>query len=377
MEIRGLDADVDAASTAVDAGTDAGGVVPTDTGPPACAQLTVRFVPTPRAQFAVWISRADGRFATLALTEATAYRGIGNRPGAMQMNSGYRWPMGRRESVLPVWAGERLASGAAPFRRVVFQNRASEGDADRTSANDSSYDAYFCLSFNVQDTLRDHLDAVSCASFFSGDRGRYITEADVAAGYAEPFETAPGVGTMRTLSLTSAYPPRRDVTRSANDSPDVAQFATDALAAMPELDAVTVASLRWEPEVVIDWTVPADWGDAPIRVSVEVNTEGDYDASYDPTSYPTPIAPAGAWDVYSQQYGYPYRGQPSVVFDAEPTCSTEIAITGPSRRGNVDGTLGAMPMDATIVDDPGAAPGSGADRLTRQADGARLHVLLR
>jgi len=87
-------------------------------------------------------------------------RGIGNRPGAAQMNSGFRWPYGRRESVLPVWAQRRAAApGAGQFHRVIFQNRKSEGFASRTSV-DSTLDQYFCLAFDSSTTKRDQLDAV-------------------------------------------------------------------------------------------------------------------------------------------------------------------------------------------------------------------------
>ena len=93
--------------------------------------LDLEIVPTARSQIAVWVERDDGTFLdTLALTQATATRGIGNRPGAMQMNSGFRWPYGRREGVLPVWAHRRAAApGAALFPRVIFQDRSSEGFA--------------------------------------------------------------------------------------------------------------------------------------------------------------------------------------------------------------------------------------------------------
>src|SRR5690606_24544226 len=149
---------------------------------------------------------------TVRLTEAVARRGIGNRPGASQMNSGFRWPYGRREGALPIWATRRAhAEGAQLFRRVIFQNRTTEGLASRTSA-DSTPDNYYCLSFTTTLSRKEALDAVSCASVFSSDKGRFITEADLGAGYAEPYER---VGTeepmMRSLSLHSLYPPRRDV----------------------------------------------------------------------------------------------------------------------------------------------------------------------
>src|SRR5688500_4028380 len=80
--------------------------------------IDVEMYPTRRAQIAVWLERGDGTFVrTLGLTRAVAYRGIGNRPGASQMNSGFRWPYGRREGVLPVWAHRRArAPGAIQFR---------------------------------------------------------------------------------------------------------------------------------------------------------------------------------------------------------------------------------------------------------------------
>src|SRR5689334_19881098 len=82
--------------------------------------LEVRFTPTARAQIAIWLEKPDGTFVgTLRLTQAVALHGIGNRPGASQMNSGYRWPYGRRVDVLPVWGHRRAAApGAAQFKQV-------------------------------------------------------------------------------------------------------------------------------------------------------------------------------------------------------------------------------------------------------------------
>ena len=155
---------------------------------PANAVLELEFTPVARAQIAIWIERDDRLVATLRLTEAVSRRGLGNRPGASQMNSGFRWPYGRREGVLPVWAARRAEQpGARPFRRVIFQNRASEGYASR-SVDDSTPDDYYCLSFTKQRSRIDALDAVTCPSVFSSDKGRFITEADVQRGYAEPYE---------------------------------------------------------------------------------------------------------------------------------------------------------------------------------------------
>ena len=186
---------------------------------PSAAKVTIpravefRFTPTARAQIALWIEKPDGTFmGTVRLTQAVSVRGIGNRPGASQMNSGFRWPYGRRLGALPVWAHRRAAApGAAQFRPVIFQHRTSEGCASNAGCGgaDSSLESYFCLSFKPETTRQDALDAVSCASVFSSDKGRYLTEDDLANGYAEPIETA-DVGTMRPLESTSLYPPRRD-----------------------------------------------------------------------------------------------------------------------------------------------------------------------
>ena len=124
---------------------------------------------------------ADGTFlCTVGLTQAVSVRGIGNRPGATQMNSGYHWPYGRREGVLPIWAHRRAAApGAVQFPRVIFQ-QPPEGYASRT-CEDSTRDSYFCLSFTAESTRKDALDAVSCASVFNSDKGRIMTADDVTA----------------------------------------------------------------------------------------------------------------------------------------------------------------------------------------------------
>src|SRR5262245_13654916 len=267
---------------------------------------TFRFVPTARAQIAIWLESADGtRFATVRLTEAVALRGIGNRPGASQMNSGYHWPYGRREGVLPIWAHRRAAApGAVSFPRIVFQNR-PEGYASRT-CEDSTIDRYFCLSFSVETTRRETLDAISCASVFYSDKGRVITATDVAKGYSEPFEQS-GVGMMRALDLNSLYPPRREVVSCANastvnfcmggnsacqDHADSARYADLARAVMPDIDAVTMATPPGNQPTAITFEVPPAWPDGDYVAYLEVNTEGDYNPSYNPDVYPIPKLPS-------------------------------------------------------------------------------------
>jgi hypothetical protein len=343
--------------------------------------LTFSLRPAPAAQIAIWIETDDGAFlGTVMLTAATAIRGIGNRPGASQMNSGYRWPYGRRESVLPVWAYRRLAApGVVPFPRVVFQDR-PEGFASRTR-QDSSPDEYFCLRFAREYSRRDGLDAMTCASVFHSDKGRYLAPEDVARGYAEPFEAA-GTALMRPLSIGSAYPPRRDLVTTCGgavcfDSPDPVRYAADAARAMPELDAITRATLAGDVESSVLFSVPDAWPAGDYAAFVEVNVEGDYNETWNDASLPTPLGPSGAWDRYATGYGYPYRGQPSVVYrvPVDLRGSGDATATVPHGYGPIDGIDGAMrPMDATITDDPVTAPGSGADRLGVRATGERVRV---
>jgi len=344
-------------------------------------QLDLRIQPANRLQLAVWVETADGEFmGTLALTHAVAKAGIGNRPGALQMNSGYRWPYGRREGVLPVWAHARMkAPTAQPFRRVIFQNRASEGFASRT-VDDQSPDDYYCLSFTRTTTNRDALDAVTCASVFSSDKGRFITDEDLDKGYAEPRESSPGVGERRALSGTSLYPPRRDLSRCiagfCQDHADVSAFNAHALEVMPDLDAVTQATPQGHIPVTYRFRIPAEWPhEEQYRLYVEANSEGDYGAGFDPSRYPTPLTPEGAWDQWSMQYGYPYRGQPSVVYavdfrlDGPGTFTSDTPIGTGSLEGE-DGNI--YPVQGRVVE---GVPNSGVERLER-ASAPRLQLSL-
>ena len=345
---------------------------------PANAQerlVEISFTPTARAQVALWIESEDGEFMdTLRLTESVSVRGIGNRPGALQMNSGFRWPYGRREGVLPVWGHRRAdAEGNQAFRRVIFQDRSSEGYASRTSS-DASRDDYFCLSFNQDTTRRDALDAVTCASQFNSDKGRYIASGD--SGYAEPYQEGASER-MRQLSMTSVYPPRRDIpARSGDDHGDVANFDGDARDVMPELDAVTMATPAADVVQNIQFTVPSDWPDGNYIVWLEVNVEGDYNSSYSDVTHPTPQSER--WDFWAKTYGYPYRGQPSVVYQVPFVLSSEggdYQVRTPAGFGALEGEDGNLrPIDGTISDDPTMAPGSGADRLRVMAGDNRVSV---
>ncbi len=338
--------------------------------------IEFRFTPTARTQIALWIEKPDGSFmATVGLTQAVGLRGIGNRPGATQMNSGFRWPYGRREGVLPIWAYRRAtAPTAEQFRRVIFQNRDTEGAASSTRA-DSSLDSYFCLSFNPTLSEKDQLDAVTCASQFSSDKGRFLTDMDVAKGYAEPAQIGQE-GIMRQLDPVSWYPPRRDVLPCTNclDTADAPTFGDHVRQVMPDIDTVTMATPPGAIEKALLFTAPADWPDGDYVAWIEVNVEGDYNDRFNAEIYPTPLLPVGGWDSWARDFGYPYRGQPSVAFQVRFALGTSgtYVTTQPSVYGDLDG-LGVRDShafgDGMITDDPINASGSGADRLRVHASG--------
>ena len=353
--------------------------------------LTFNYTPAPRAQVALWIEDASGKFlATVALTEAVAYRGIGNRPGASEMNSGYRWPYGRREGALPIWAHRRAsAPGAKLFPRVIFQSRV-EGLASRTTS-DQSADGYYCLQFDMNKSTRDQLDAVSCATPFSSDKGRYMTAADVTNGYAEPFESGAGqAGVMQPLPLQSYYPPRMDVMRCAMsgtcfDTPDVDHYAADARAVMPEIDAITIATPPGDSAQSLLFSVPSAWPHGEYSAYIEVNAEGDYNDHWNDTTYPTPKTPSADWDYYALNYGYPYRGQPSLVWKVTFTLDGSSAVSAsaatPVGRSSWDAwnqQYGQIEGMSTDKADPAAVSvdvtDSGVARLRADDSGARFTV---
>ena len=233
--------------------------------------LEFRFTPTKRAQIAIWIEDADGVFMeTVALTSSVALRGVGNPPGAKL------------------------------FPTVIFQDRTSEGFASRTTV-DASPDSYFCLSFDQNTTTREALDAVTCASVFNSDKGRFATDSDVRNAYAEPFVGSSGSETMRPLDAGSIYPPRRDVEGLGQfNHPDVARFVGEARSAMPAIDAVTMATPTGDVPRTVQYIAPKEWEDGEYTAWIEVNVEGDYNSIYNHETYPTPLSEA--WDFWGEPH---------------------------------------------------------------------------
>jgi hypothetical protein len=171
------------------------------------------------------------------------------------------------------------------------------------------------------------------------------------------------------------------------DTPDVANYAADVRAVMPDIDAITMATPPADVSQLILFTAPDDWADGDYVAWMEVNVEGDYNATFNDTSYPTPTMPAGEWDSWAMDYGYPYRGQPSVVYEVPFTLGApgSFGVAEPAGYGDVDGfgpTGGDLHpfMASVITDSPSDATmqGSGADRLRlTSASPDRLQVVVR
>jgi hypothetical protein len=157
----------------------------------------------------------------------------------------------------------------------------------------------------------------------------------------------------------------------ASDTPDPAAFDQDARDVMPDIDAVSMATPPRDVEQAILFTVPDDWLPGTYMAWIEVNVEGDYNAFFNDKTFPTPLTPDNEWDSWAMSSGYPYRGQPSVVFQVPfeigAAATATVGVTKPTYYGDVDGFGsggGDMhPIDARITDDPAGAPGQGADRL--------------
>jgi len=106
-------------------------------------------------QIAVWIETADGAFIdTLMVTTGVALRGIGNRPGQVELPSGPKFPYGRRPMALPVWAHAR--GHLYPSVVMVDGDETDLGGHEESS----SPEPYFCRPMLPSEVV----DAITCPS---------------------------------------------------------------------------------------------------------------------------------------------------------------------------------------------------------------------
>jgi hypothetical protein len=211
---------------------------------------------------------------------------------------------------------------------------------------ESSIDPHFCRPMQPTGSDGVKFDAMTCAS---------------------PNSTHTDKG-VRSSTIKSKYPPRQDMSRAAEDAPDI-----DTFPAMNPYDAVSGATPAIGELAKFNWPIlehpPGDY-----VMWVEVSTEFDHNATYSTTAFPSP-------QVSYSEYGEAYRGQPSLVFRVPFTITADERIAQTSDYygyGDPMGVDGAIrPPDATITTD---LLGSGLQRLALVSDASgeyRVRVITR
>ncbi len=314
----------------------------------ACRTVEVQFEPVSNLQIAVWFEDAQGHYVDTAyVTRLTGTFGLANRPGNHLFKSDFRFPYGRRDMVLPVWAHARNH----PYGRVTMGgaegNTVASCEAKGGATTDcddnsigyhfgvSSPEPFYCSPQGGVTSKVGGVDVISCASAFYGSKGAYVT----APAY-------------------SLYPPRADLDSfvAGHDGADAMAFSS-----VNDLGAISGATPAGSQLIApIHWTPPAD---GAYVVKVELSLESDFNATWNKPSFP---------DEHSELagYGHSFLGQPSVVY-AVPFTVGATAATASAKSyvgyGDWDGATGTLhATDSTITN----SPGSGAGRLLDVTEGA-------
>jgi hypothetical protein len=294
-----------------------------------CRVIQTTFKPADKLQIVAWLEDSAGNFvATMYVTDAVGRRGLGNRPGRFDFNSGPLWPYGRRVTVFPVWSHRQ----GEMFPLVIFQDM--DDDNLSHSFNQSSPEEHFCRPMTENEP---QWDIGTCASsVIFTDKGKL-----------DP-------------SRMSLYPPREDVTRDAM----IDDAAVDMYDLMNPFDMVSGATPAADLPFTVTWPMPPDLPAGDYVVWIEASKEFDHNATYNPTSYPEPFG------IPYAEFGAPYRGQPSVLYKVPFTIGTD-AVTATSSAyigyGDPDGVDGNVRAPDTTIDT--ATPGSGGARLLIHTDG--------
>jgi hypothetical protein len=316
-------------------------------GSGACVQTVERLDLGP--QIAVWLESANRtQFVdTLMVTNMTAARGIGNRPGLWNFLSSPFFPYGKRRMVLPIWAHAR----GKLYDSVVMQD--DKEDWLGFHEGHSSSEPYFCRPVMPSEI---DVDAISCPTRFSSAKGKL-----------DP-------------SVPSYYPPRNDLTVFTNNDCDKVgsqlpscTVSAQSYATLNDLDAVAAATPVYGAAYSNTWVIPSALPAGDYALYVEVNKEFDNNAAH-----MHPSVKDGNLPGYGLTNNF---GQPSVVYRvplhidlAAGTASsaTTSVIEGYSDWTGVDG--GIIPRDATIST---TDAGSGEARLLLIATAAgtgRVHA---
>jgi hypothetical protein len=309
-----------------------------------CRSVEITFRPTGALQIAVWIESADGRYIDTAfVSRSTGSLGLANRPGSARLKTDFRFPYGRRDMVLPVWAHARDHRYGLVVMGGAVGTRCGPDCSDETIGGHalvSSSEPFYC---SPRGSTTNSVDVISCSSAFFSSKG----------AYADP-------------PAFSRYPPRADLTMfSDTDSLDARGFSTVN-------DLVAVSAATPPPTTRIDppirWIAPSD---GSYVVKVELSAESDFNDFHHHPQDDDPHPELNA-------FGHDFLGQPSIVYavpvEVGPTVDVELASRY-AGYGDWDGATGALhPPDATISDEPG----SGAGRLLDDNDAAGpFRVLVR
>jgi hypothetical protein len=302
-------------------------------------------------QIAVWLESADRSVFvdTLFVTNQVGARGIGNRPGLYNFVSSPKFPYGKRQMALPIWAH----SQGHLYPAVVFQDVDMGGNHGACSGEGrigfheacSSPEPYYCRPLMGVEIV----DAITCPSaLFNSSKGHFDM-------------TLP----------PSYYPPRNDLGSSASnfisrdcdivgDSITGCTVDSETYMGVNGLDAVAQATPVYGTPYSATWEIPAALAAGDYAVMVEVNKEFDSNTFHNGTNHPS-VEDAGL-----ASYGLSGNfGQPSVVYrvpihlDGTVNVSAAIdQIQGYSDWTGASGTI--IPRDTTITTD---AAGSGEGRL--------------
>jgi len=320
---------------------------PARAAPGECRVIDVRMKPSERLQIVVWLEHTTlGYVDTLYLTDGVGRRGLGNRPGRLDFNSGPRWPYGRRESIFPVWSHRHGLS----FPSLWFQN--SDDNNLSHPFGQSSQEAFYCRPLLPTEPA---WDTGSCASTIFTDKGHFDGNRP-----------------------DSRYPPREDIDRvDGVDDVSVAMFDQ-----LNPFDMVSGATPIADTPFTVTWPIPPELAEGDYEVWVEVAREFDHNATYSATAYPSPL------NIPWSEYGLPYRGQPSVVYRVPLHIGTTVEqnltldYSGYGDPGtqvvgsnpvifDFDGDV--RPPDATITT---SVPGSGGARLLIDTQGTMTFRVL-
>ena len=294
-------------------------------------------------QIAVWLESDQNAFvADLMVTNLTAVRGIGNRPGFWKFPSTWRFPYGKRKNVLPVWAHKR----GRLYDTVMMQDDGGDSGGEMGIGFHeaiSSPDPYHCLSFMSSRWVfnAETVDAITCPTgVFNSSKGRL-----------DPTQKTP-------------YPPRNDLVEfldrdcdmiwnSPGQCPAGMRSAT-RFGDLNDLDMVAAATPAYGRAHTGVWNMPAAVPDGEYVLLLEINKEFDTNEVHSYKSYVDPRLPdAGFTNNF---------GQPAVVFRvpirldrAQAKQAVAMDIAGYADWDGATGQLHAP--DSTISDKPGSGRG--------------------